>query len=212
LLVKFFRRIWCLLTWIFSPVYLWIGLVILGASFVTILFGSETVIRFTGEVLQFVGIVFATWGLYSVWGYFEQPGIWTLAKVWWERRPRWKKVYRSKGKGLQVCVTGGTGTFQIWTNDDVTLPVDERIARIVRNVDRLRAELVSLEKRHIGLGDELEKARREDAERAKKIVDNQKNEAKKLHVGGIGMSMLGLEFIAIGVVLATIPAELAGLF
>jgi len=54
-------------------------------------FCSETSIRLSGFALQFLGMIFAIWGLIKVRGHFGQPSFLQIFIDWWRRRPKWEK-------------------------------------------------------------------------------------------------------------------------
>lgn len=116
------------------------------------------------------------------------------------------------GHAFSPGATGSALMTDVWVSDDATLPVNERIKQIAYNVDRLRKEIRSLEGRHIDLSTALKKAREEDAAQAQKDKDELRQETEGLHTGSIGMTVLGLECIAIGVVLSTFGQEMAYFF
>jgi len=170
---------------------------------------AEARIRAAGAVLQVLGILTVVYGLNETRKLFRLPGI--LAGAWrWIRACPWRGPRRIFGSGA-VSPLGGsltaTGTVTGAMKADATPEerlshLDLEIARIDKEIDDVRAN-VARNKAEL---------RAEFGAKTQDLDANQAELARVLalaQTGGINLSLAGLVWLAVGVVLTSIPTEIA---
>jgi hypothetical protein len=102
--------------------------------------------------------------------------------------------------------------MEVWTNVDPSAPLEKQIEAVTKNLDRLRNRLNQLhDEMDKGLREHSEALRQEEATRAK----DDEHLRQRLHAaetGGLHITFAGVVWLLLGVLLATLPQELAGLW
>jgi len=105
-----------------------------------------------------------------------------------------------------------SGKLSVWTRIDPEWPLEKQVSGLARNVEHLRRELDQLD-------DKMEKHATEggealaDEQKARKSGDESLRELfTAAHVGGIHIAAAGLIWLLLGILLTSLPNEVASLF
>ena len=178
--------------------------IILG--FVT--WSSEVSIRSAGYVLQFIGMLFAIRGLLGIRAHFGQPLLRELFFNWLKRFPKWKRnVVIGVGAG-HMGLAGMKARVEVWSPDDPSLPIDERIEKIINNLDRIKIEQGAHAKLIDDLKDSHEEHKKKTKEQTRKIEENIRTELESLHTSDLIISLVGLVWLTAGITMSTMSQEL----
>ena len=169
-------------------------------------------LRYAGLALQLLGVGTVAYLLRDKRTTFNRKGFLDLLKEWVSARPQ----FRPKSITLQVsgaahATSSGAGRLSIWRRAPADATLEKRLETLEANLEQLHedhSEVTSgLRKASARLADELsaEKRTREEADRA----TNDKLE--KFGAEGIHVEATGLVWLVAGIVLATIPSELAAM-
>lgn len=168
-------------------------------------------VRYCGLSLQVVGISIVAWGLRARQRLFNLPSHFENLRAWLHRRPRWGATPQT----ISVIGTGGvsvsgSGKISFWIDVRPEASIEDRLAALETNVKSLKAEQVETAK-------ELQEETRKrieaaDSERRKResAVIDIRRQLETLGVGGLQLEWAGVFWLILGVVLATIPSEIAG--
>lgn len=171
---------------------------------------TEASSRVAGFVLQLLGMVFAIRGLLGVRVHFGHEPLRTLFVDWLKRFPRWQRnTVISMGAANMGSMTGMKASLEVWAKDDSTLALEQRVERLVNNLERVRTE----QRHHAELIDNL---RSEHEEHKKLVADQTKNlehdlrsDLEKIHTSDLITSLVGLVWLTAGIIMSTLAPELA---
>ncbi len=169
---------------------------------------SEISIRASGYVLQLIGMVFAVRGLLSVRAHFGQPLLRVLLMNWFKRFPRWKRNVVVGVGTANLAVVGMKARAEVWTPDDPSKSIEERIAGLVKNLERIREG----QRQHLNLIDDLSESqkehKKETEKRNKEIEKDIRSDLEVLHTGDLIVSLVGLIWLTVGITLSTLAPEI----
>lgn len=106
--------------------------------------GRET-IELCGGIMQVVGTVYGVMLFVKIRDSLSFPSLKDLFVDWINRFPRWRKDVRVLAGATVASTSLVSGKASIWSHDDSSLSVEERIKRIIRNQDELRKSLEDAE-------------------------------------------------------------------
>jgi hypothetical protein len=172
---------------------------------------GEKWLRVAGFSLEFLGIGVVAIGLYKTRKDFERPGICEAILNSWKRRP---KLWRDNPVGVTGSVNVVSGNDTVSASGSVgrptsSLELEERVALLEERlnltdmrVDEGRRKLEEeARKREAALNAEA-KARTEDYEGAKALIE-------KAVVNGISLEAMGVAWMAFGLTLSSLSGEIA---
>jgi hypothetical protein len=169
---------------------------------------SESSIRSSGYVLQFIGMIFAIRGLLSIREHFGQPLLRVLLVGWFKRFPKLKKNVVVGVGTVQLPMIGVKGRAEVWESDDPKKPIEQRVERILRNIERIRDE----QRIHSELIDKLkgshEEHKKKTTEQTKKMEEDIREELESLHTSDLITSLVGLVWLLVGITMSTMAPEL----
>lgn len=184
------------------PVIIFLAVVALGYIMAFVFWRSEFSIRLSGVVLQFIGMFLAIQGLRTLW-----PSI----VSWLRRFPRWGGQNISS-LGIATSSESALGLIvEVWRPDGTEHPTEERIARIVRNLETIRNEI----SQHNSSIRNLNRMLIEQETNINEHTENARKERKQLeslHTNGLFMSLLGLVWITLGIIVSTFAPEIYALY
>lgn len=171
-------------------------------------FCSETSIRLSGYVLQFLGMIFAIRGLLGVRVHFGQPPLWQIFVHWLKRFPKWKKITVVDVKPGFVSTRGLTGKVEVWAPDKQGQPLENRFERLLENLNRLKKiqdnHSKSIEKMENNFNEHVKKVKDENKDMEERI----KSEVEWLYTNDFMTSLVGLVWLIGGITLSTLAPEL----
>ncbi len=203
------------LRWLIEPKDIILSILIVAGVVYLGLFSlhSETSIRSAGYFLQLVGMILAIKGLLKIREYFGQPRLYSLASSWIKRFPKWKKntVVHSGKIDMHISISG-KASAGVWSPDDIDLPTEERIHRIIINLERMRENQYKQQSSIQKLEDSHEKHKKTSSEQIDKLEEGIRSDLESFHTDGLMESIIGLVWVTIGITLSTIAPELYGWF
>jgi len=171
---------------------------------------ADPVLRYCGLAFQLLGILTVVSGLRDKRRLFNRPSLVESIRLWIHRRPRW-------GAKQQTISVAGTGSIQIsgsarvsvWRGVPADASVEARLAALEENLATLKTEQSEAEKRFQEATRKTNEA--VDAERRarKSAIGSLRVQLEKLGAGGLHVEMMGVFWLVLGIVLATVPGEIA---
>jgi hypothetical protein len=210
------RYIWAHVLWLaqLKKAWLCIAVLILVVIAAQALPGKhDDRLRYAGLVLQLLGVGTVAYLLRDKRATFNRKSMLSVLREWSAARPRFrpKAITLEVSSSVQTSTLGSART-KVWRRAQPNSSVEERL-------DVLEANLTTLQQEHSETTNDLrsasgriaddlsaEKRSREEAMR----LTNEKLE--KFGAGGLHIEATGLVWLVAGIVLATIPAELATVF
>ena len=201
------RSVW---HWLAEGKLIFMCLLVIAAAIILgfVTWSSEVSIRSAGYVLQVIGMLFAIRGLLGIRAHFGQPMLRDLFIDWLKRFPKWKRNVVIGLGAAHLGMAGLKARVEVWNPDDPSLPVDQRIQKIISNLDRLRAEQATHAKLIEDLKDSHEEHKKKIAEQTQKIEENIRAELESLHTSDLITSLVGLVWLTVGITMSTMSQEL----
>ena len=162
-------------------------------GFVT--WSSEVSIRSSGYILQLIGMAFAIRGLLGIRAHFGQPLLSMLFFNWFKRFPKWKRNVIVGVGAAHMGITGMKARAEVWSPDNPDLPIEERVGKIINNLERIRAEQGAHAKLIDELKDSHEEHKKQTTEQAIKMEENIRTELETLHTSDLITSLVGLVWL-----------------
>lgn len=214
-MTKLFRWIHANLLWILRGWRVWapLAVVVLLAATGSFLPGSpEDHARYIGVVLQLLGIGTVVHGLRDRRRLFQRPSLLGHIRAWFAGRPRLNpKPHLIHAASGHIVASGSTAKISVWHG----LPPD---GSLEARIEALQANLETLRKEHADTSRELRdevrvRADQVDLERRTRetAIGDIRSRVDTLGAGGLHIESAGLFWLIIGVVLGTVPGEIASL-
>lgn len=170
---------------------------------------SEESIRIAGYSLQFMGMIFAVRGLLKIREHFGKPLLRKLVFQWLKRFPRWKRDIVIALGTAHLGMAGMKGRAEVWNPDDPEKPIEQRIAAIIKNLDRVREE----QREHAHSIDKLKESHEEHKKQVAEEQNNMKetirSDLESLHTSDLITSLVGLVWLTVGITMSTLAPELS---
>ena len=156
----------------------------------------------TGAALQIAGIIQSVKSLLDVRAYFNLPSIWQVIIKWIDEYPKFGSN-KSVDIGLEeTCTISDQYSLEIFVKeDDSSWPLNDRVNLLAEKMAFIGNLLKEETRQRENTIHELERDIKSDI---KKVEETNRNELKQLHVGDFTPTIIGLVWIAFGVILATI--------
>lgn len=212
-------RLKALLRWLWEPWPVWLTTLLIAVS----LYGSSQfaawfsrpvdqltdTLRYSGLILQVSGIATIAWGIRGKRKLFRRPSLAERAREWIKRFPDLLRKPEPINVSMSATISGVAGMSAAGVLLAGSNSLEDRVSRLEKRLKETEARLAGTEQR---LHDEVttlrdaaasEKAAREQADRA--IL----TQLESFSVGELHIEAMGAVWVFVGIVLATIPAELA---
>lgn len=170
----------------------------------------EVQFRVAGLIFQLLGLSVVVWGLSDARKLFRRSGIgrgfleWcrTLGHVFFPPKP--KRAYVDVGGTSHVSLSAASTKQEHGVDDSI----EGRMKRLEQRIDSVDADIRRLHAE--GQKDREVVRKRIDAETAARADGDQqlKRHLEEAVIGGIHIEILGLVYLFVGIVLATVPGEL----
>lgn len=199
--------------WFAKPRLAWLMLVVLLLAMVIIvrLRTDEQTIRITGMVLEIFGLGTVAWGVSQTRRRFGRPSIVALTRQWLGQIPRWPRNHVISLAGVASAGAVGSARGHAVYGVGPNPTIEER-------VDALEKNLKGLDERFNQARNEIEAKVRKQSEsideerRTRASADeNLRKTIEDTETGGLHLSAVGLVWLLVGLILSTIPEELAAL-
>jgi len=197
------------LRWLAEPRMFFVCItVIASALYICYAFPSEDTIRIIGCVLQLFGMAMAISGLLKVREYFNQPLLRTFFKSWINRFPKWSDPTVLMATAAHLKLSGSRVTIDTWSPDDKNKSIPSRIDCIVANLEGLRQDQGEFNDSINKINKDLVIQRQEIKNKTEKIEEDFNSNLESLHTGDLKPALIGLIWIALGIIMSTLPEEL----
>ncbi|MFN3881490.1 MAG: hypothetical protein ACK4L8_08695 [Nitrincola lacisaponensis] len=177
-------------------------LVLVSIYFVIRTFVTETELSFLigGLVLQLLGISVTFKGILDIRKEFNRPGFWELTKGLFRFESKTVIAVASGNLNMLAATVIASGVTQSKdkSKQDINAENIDRLFQLI-NEDRKQAQMLLEQLRNV--------EKRIDAEVLPKVGQiSQKTE--RIHISGSGLTLMGLGWVAIGVICSAIPSFL----
>jgi hypothetical protein len=197
--------------WLATPRLFWVSsAIVVVAGIVALRPGtSEPVIRWTGLILQLLGIGTVIIGIEQTRRLFDHPTLLNMVAEWLKQFPRYRQsVVISVGAGAIAAATAKARGY-VTSSPPPKANIDERVASLESNIGHLN-------KRIDDVYTELDSSIREqtavlDKEHQDRVAQDSRIASKleTLGTGGLHISAVGALWLVIGVILGTASTEIA---
>lgn len=168
---------------------------------------SEFFLKLLGLSLQLAGVCVAALAVLSIMRLFNLEGWAKRVLRWWARRPfatRHVIAGSSFGGGYSTSARATQGLQNIDPQDDLS----EQVAKLIKNQATMFKKAAALQT-HVGeLEHRLALSIRSEQDARTEAVEDVRKLMKQATVGSPMVALLGLYWIALGLVMATVPREL----
>ena len=188
--------------------FMGIGVVIIVLLSIMVTDHSEASIRIAGYMLQLAGMFFAVRGLLGVREHFKQPLLQNLFVDWFKRFPKFKKSIVIDASATMIGTSAMKARAEVWIPDKPELPIEERIQRIIRNLEQIRKQQSDNSVTIESLKDSLEEHKDEVTEERNKSEERIRSDSELLHTSDIITSLVGLVWLTVGISLSTLAPEI----
>jgi hypothetical protein len=209
---RLFAWLCAVIRWLTEPRLFWIAsLVLLVAFWVSFRPGtSEIQVRVSGLALQCLGVGTVFLGLQKTRKLFGRPNLVTLVKEWLSRLPRWiRKLVMPAGAGAFTVSGSVTAEGYQWSKFDPASPNEVQVAALAKNVEWLKEGLIAVRK-------DIASRAREQADALQREQQLRAEQDEKLRAllevaetGGLQISFVGLVWLLFGLLLSSLPGEIA---
>jgi hypothetical protein len=197
--------------WIAKARLLWLAVgVVVAAGIVALRPGtSEPIVRWTGLILQLLGIATVIIGIEQTRRLFNHPSLLSIAKAWLGEFPPYKRNIVIGAAAGSFGIAGAKARGYVTSNPPSNASIEDRVASLERNVGHLN-------KRIDDAFQELDKTQSEqtaalEKEKQERVAEDTKI-ASKLEMsdtGGLHISAIGALWLFVGVTLGTGSVEIA---
>jgi hypothetical protein len=197
--------------WIAEPWTFWLFLFALVVTWsLAFLVGHtpELRARIIGVILQLLGLVTVAIGLRKMRKLFGRPSLAAWLRDWLSRfLLNFRKPEPITITPAPASASGGVGEPTVRISASPSSTLEERISLLERDVDLLWTSLDRLQK---GFTENLRKLSgrtTHDVLTLKRVDQQLQSQLEEVAVGGLRLEVLGLTWLLIGLVLATLPQE-----
>jgi hypothetical protein len=207
-------RLWswlkAFLHWLAEPRPLWLALLVLVPALCVSLRPGATdlQIRLTGMVLQWLGIGTVAHGVHQTRKLFGRPSLVDSLRQWFSRFPRWRRPVTVEIGAGALGLGGLSARLHVWSNVDPAAPVEVQLNALKQNAERMNERLNQMQ-------DEVDRELHQHSEELRREREARGHGDKDLHLrleaaetGGLHITFVGLLWLLVGVLLATIPQEI----
>lgn len=169
-------------------------------------------LRYFGLAFQSLGILTVVRGLRARERLFRVRSLADGVRQWWRRWPRWTPGSHTVIAGTgSIGMVGGEARLSTWRGVPPDADLPARVAALEANVERLRTDIQQHDK-----DIQAERHQRAEALAAERQIRESATRDLSTKLEGLGASGIHVEWagvfwLIVGAVLATIPAEVAGL-
>ena len=201
--VSSFRRIWVAL-----------GVVAVAAALSALIPAKpEDQIRYCGLLLQLLGVGTVVALLADKTTTFGRLGPLAYLRERISARPRFRPQSQTIAlSGVAASTAIGSAHLSVWRNPAAGASVEDRLAAMEGNVEGLKQDLQWNAQQNRQVSDQLRTQM--DTERATRqsSVTAVEQRLERFGAGGLHIEAAGLLWLVVGIVLATVPLEIAKLF
>jgi len=173
---------------------------------------ASAAVRYAGTALQLFGLLAVAYGLRETRKLFAAPTVMSRAWMWFGRL---RRVFRRPEPITAQLSAGGismfTGKARLIRGAGPGATVDQRIEVLEANLRSLEQEFDETTKELSGKSAQLEREQRRERDERKAADDKTWHQIEEVAIGGLHLELVGLWWLALGVLGTSIPDELANL-
>ena len=172
----------------------------------------EDRIRFCGLALQLLGVATVVALLQDKRRTFNRESLFEQLTQWLAARPRFRPKWHTISLScVSTSSATGSANLSVWRRAAPSAPVEDRVSALEGNIETLKQDIESATERAVQSAGRL--ATELNTERqARDATDAAiRSQIEKFAAGGLHIEAAGLFWLILGIVFATIPAELAKL-
>jgi hypothetical protein len=206
-------RVWLrmFIAWLAVPKLFWAAAGVIGLALL-LSFGvwrTEPGVRVVGLVLEMLGIAVAATGIAQTRREFEKPNFLAQTKAWLLNFPTFKQTFISATGGGGLFNLSAEGRGELWKVGGDS--VESRLLALEENLNTVRALASQIDARTHQESLEFKQALKiETSERTEGLAEVRRK-LEAANTGGLALAIAGVWFLAVGLVLSTIPQELVDL-
>ena len=214
-LVDTFRRIgnliFAYIKWFLGPRLFWLCILVIGNAllFGFYTFGSEVAVRSAGLGLEILGLFVALAGIIETRTFFGLPSLPAVFRRWLSERPRWRRHIVMGAMAGTLGLAGMSGRGYVWTPVRSEDSLEKKVESLIRNVDRLKDDLQNTHKELDDLSRKHAEALKGEAEAREKAAIDIKNQLQAALTNGLLVSLIGLVWLIVGIIMSTMSLELS---
>jgi len=171
---------------------------------------DERLYRFVGMVYQFLGVVGVLIGIAETRKQFGKAGLFAEAKSYLKSFPRLKPtIVAVMASILSDATLSATGTLTTTLIQNTSL--EDRVSRLEHELEDLRQQNSRTEEEFNRFKDHVSQVISEERSTRASGIQSVRDDLIKVETGGLSLSLAGALWIILGIILTSIPMELAGL-
>lgn len=196
--------------WLAEARHFWITIAVIAvALYLSLRPGaSEPVIRWTGGVLQLLGVITVVWGIAETRAFFGHAPILSVASRWLGRFPLVRQNV-VVGVGIAEGISAvGRARGYVTAGAGANPTVEDRVAALERNIGHLNDRINETFK-EMDAGFQEVKGALSDEKEARVAEDKRTREMlETTATGGVHISAMGAAWLFVGVILSTAAIEI----
>lgn len=202
-------------TWLLKPWPVWLGLAALAALYIVcaqLSCAAEVRMRYTGMLLELMGIWTVARGLQQTRNLFKKPSLRAALTSWLSAFPRWRTNTGILAGTAHMSLEGMRAQLSFTVGPPLNATIEQRVAALETNLQNVNgafhASRREFEEKIATQETELKREQRERVEADGKL-------SKLLQegiAGGLEIERLGLVLFILGLLFSTASTELARLF
>jgi len=210
-----FRRIrnlvFAYIKWFLGPRLFWLCTLVIGNA---LLFGfyafrTEVAVRSAGLGLEMLGLFVALGGIIETRTFFGLPSLPALFQHWLSERPRWRRNIVMGAMAGSVGFAGMSGHGYEWTPVRPEDSLEKKVESLIQNVERLKDDLQNTHKEFDDLSRKHAEALKGEAAAREKAATDIKNQLQGALTNGLLVSLIGLVWLIVGIIMSTMSLELS---
>jgi hypothetical protein len=205
------KRIWA---WTKEASMLWLAVtVIIGSLIVAFLpTVNESRIRVVGLVLQLCGILTVAWGIAETRKFFGRPSVFTIARNWIKHFPKFRRNTVLGAANITLGASTLSARGYVWSNPKPGASLEERVSVLEKNLDRIKDTTYEVQcqlDKEVRSRESSIVSERQSREQADQEI---RNKLEATETGGLNLSLIGIVWLSVGLILSTVPTEIIHLF
>ena len=173
---------------------------------------AEDQIRYSGLMLQLLGVGTVVALLRDKAEAFGRLGLIGYLRERFAARPRFRPTSHTIAlSGVASASAAGSAHLSMWRNPDAAATVENRLAMLEGNAETLRQDLAWHSQQARQVSGQLEAELNAERKERLSTVGAVEQRLDKFGAGGLHVEASGLFWLILGIILATIPLEVAKL-
>jgi hypothetical protein len=168
---------------------------------------SEPVIRWIGLALQLLGIGASVLGILQLRVEFGRPSVMGSLRQWLRRFPTYPVTFSISGDAGLSVGWGTPGSHDTWFEG--ARSIEDQLEEARKNIALLRNRIKLEEAARQQSIARLERALDAETRARLSAIEAVREKMETAHLGGLGLALMGIAWLSLGLIMDTVPAELA---